>query len=1272
MGTFAGAADATPDRQADVDERIPARPVNPPDVEPAQRDVTLGGGWQKSQDRLWTTSGDATGFHILVAEASTGYTWRTAATLTQGGMEADQWIGNACLTASGRRVVAVYAPRTFTNQEKLFDRGGFTAVVDLVSGAVTELPVRTSLAYFNPGCGAGENAVLTQGADQDLGKTGLLTLNAETGALGARIEVPGQLTSPVPTANGIVAADADSVVQVTADGKRTVLAETAGVPMHLAPDANGGVAFIDRDGPSKFRVRRAESVADVKVKTATLASGRPQQIGIARGAANKVFIVGKPDTVNALPSSVARIAAPAEAEVSTTGETVLIEVKTAPVDDPAEPSRVAVSATSLKTGKAMAFTVDPGDSLTPRSAPTDDPGRFCSVPRNDPGTQVYQPKPKQVEWAVNMAVKGHLEIQRPADWRNNDLGAYRPQDLFPQIPLANTNNGQVPAQVLLGVLGQESNLWQASRLIYPGETGNPLIGNYYGINLYDGKPENDWDVDFTKADCGYGVSQMTDGMRLAGHEKPGETALPWVKQKAIATDYVANVAAGLQMLQRKWNEVQGEGLTLNNNDPAKPENWFFAVWAYNSGYHFRGEPDSAGAYGLGWQNNPANPKYPETRPTFGTYATDFAHPQDWPYPEKVLGFAGNTPSIFEAPGVEVPMFRPAWWNGGSDGGRTWKEAMRPFPQHFCTSANQCEYGKKYVPDYPGTRPGDPDSPGDVVGEPAGPCAHKNGRFYDLKCWWHDSSVWKGDCAVSCGNEKIRYDYPEYAAEPENGISFPPNCDLRTVPPGAMVIDELPNETPPVRGACDKPANAGKFEMTFGRDFQGREPSKVDLHQIGGGFGAHFWFSHTNSDDAVGAKLKVTGSWTLNQSLNSWARVYVHIPDHGAHTRNARYHVDMGNKTTSRVLPQRIRANQWVSLGSFPFAGVPKITLTNITEDGKNVEDVAWDAIAIKKLDVKPANMIVAMGDSYASGEGASVSSGADYYPESDVDGKDKNGWRDACHRSRKSWPRMMTLAGNSTPVGTRSDTHDVNVEHRMVACSGARIRNLLQTGGMKDAWGNAAGPSYSEVAQLDSGWVDENTTLVTVSAGGNDARFAKILALCTYWPTPCQDTNIDNEPQPLKVTEPELIEGKVKQSMITLVDEIHRVGRNAKILLMGYPRLFSDFAGCAVGIELSEFEWITQMGDKLNAVLADVVRQAKAKNISIEFGDPTTDFMGQGVCGNPQVIHALVTTLTPGDDPLFEFWPGKGFVSGQGYHPRIEGAARYAVTANRTLRALGL
>lgn len=92
-------------------------------VPPAKRALVLGRSWQKSSDLAWTTSSDAEGFHLLTARKKDGYTWRSTASLSEPGLEADAWIGNACVTGSGRRAVVVYAPRTFTNKPQLMARG---------------------------------------------------------------------------------------------------------------------------------------------------------------------------------------------------------------------------------------------------------------------------------------------------------------------------------------------------------------------------------------------------------------------------------------------------------------------------------------------------------------------------------------------------------------------------------------------------------------------------------------------------------------------------------------------------------------------------------------------------------------------------------------------------------------------------------------------------------------------------------------------------------------------------------------------------------------------------------------------------------------------------------------------------------------------------------------------------------------------------------------------------------------------------------------------
>ncbi|MBP2478424.1 lysophospholipase L1-like esterase [Crossiella equi] len=1217
-----------------------------------------------AEDRLWTTTGDQTGLHVLVAEAATGYAWRTAATLNRPGLDADQWIGNACATVSGRHLVVVYAPRTYTNKPELFDRGGYTAVVDLATGTTRHLPVRTSLAYFNPGCGHGESAVLTQGGDTDLGKTGLITLDAATGKLSPRVEVPGQLTSAVPTADGIVGADRDAVVRVAGDGVRTVLAASTGTPFGLTTDRAGGLVFLDR-AQDQVRVRRAAGVRG-KPAVSTLAQGRLGELGLAASANRTVAITGTATETRALPPSVVKLDVPVRAQPSTTGAAVVQEVAPPAGDGP-----VRVEGRSLATGKALTATLTPeapapAGGLSVRERP-DDAGRYCAVPRNDPKTQVYQPKPKQVEWAADMAVKGHLMVQRPANWKGNGLPAYAPQDMFKPIMLKNHPDGRVPAQILLGILGQESNLWQATRLAYPGETGNPLIGNYYGTDIYNGTPADDWDIRWDKADCGYGVSQMTDGMRLAGHEKPGETSLPWEQQKAIATDYAANLAAGLRVLQKKWNELQEENVLLNNGDPAKLENWFLATWAYNSGYHKKGEAGSAGAYGLGWLNNPANPKYDPNRKDFGKNPKDFATPQKWPYPEKVLGFASYPPSGWEAPGTEVPFFRAGQWLVNE-----FRDTARPHPGTFCSNtANECWYGRnEFVPDYPG-EPGT--GKGDVRGEPAGPCAHTNGGKFDLKCWWHTSVTWKPNCARECGFEFIRYDWPQYAAEPEDGASFPPGCGDYGLPANALVIDDVGADVPKVsKPGCASRGGAGTFDLAFGSD-----SARIDLHQLGGGYGAHFWFSHTNKADPLGNRLKITGTWTLNRAVNGWARVYVHVPDHAAHTRQARYDIDLGNGGSRfRVLPQRVKANKWVSLGAFPFAGTPKVRLANQTADGKGVEDIAWDAVAVVPLPRKPDHVIAALGDSYASGEGASGPDGVDYYPETDVDGKDTNGWRAACHRSTKSWSRVMTLADSGVGVGPRADAHDERVEYRSVACSGARTKNLLPTkAGVTDAWGNPAETAYGELSQLDSGWVNEDTTLVTLSVGGNDARFIDVFQFCAYKSLlRCTDPRsvMGNDPEALVTYEPKVLANQVRTSVETVLAQVVDKAPLANIVLVGYPELLSNNASCLKGLDQEEVTWLNSMGTFLNGQLKKAADNTAAKGVRIRFADPAADFAGQAVCGDPALIHSVVLDLTPGDNPALEAWPGFGVLSAQSFHPTIDGAARYARAVTRSLRDLGI
>jgi hypothetical protein len=319
MITPANTALAAPMTPAASAPASPQPPVDPrqhldrSSVQPALRDRLLGANWQKSTDVAVTTAGDATGFHVFTATAGTGYQWRTVATLSEPGMDTDQWIGNACLTGSGTKIVAVYAPRYFTNRSWLFSRGAFAAIIDSKTGAVTKLKDQVALAYFNPGCGTGDTVALTQGVSEQRDTTRLLMVDTATKRVTRTIVASGQVTSAIPVGDTLVAAHGPRLVEVRAGGELKQLAATDSLPFDLRATADGGVAFAARDGAS-VRIRQY-----VRGETRELASGPLGELRVHAGTNGRVFLVGKAERQSALPQAVSLLDAPAAADVSSEG-----------------------------------------------------------------------------------------------------------------------------------------------------------------------------------------------------------------------------------------------------------------------------------------------------------------------------------------------------------------------------------------------------------------------------------------------------------------------------------------------------------------------------------------------------------------------------------------------------------------------------------------------------------------------------------------------------------------------------------------------------------------------------------------------------------------------------------------------------------------------------------------------------------------------------------------------------------------------------------------
>ncbi|EMF00729.1 hypothetical protein J7W19_25560 [Streptomyces mobaraensis NBRC 13819 = DSM 40847] len=1351
----AAPAAAAPRPAAGPGGAAPAEPAPPGRV--TDPDGTLGKDWKSSGDRAVTAAADTGGLKILVADSGKAYEWRAAAVLAEPGLSQDTWIGNQCVMDPDH-VAAVYAPRTFTNKPDLMQGGAFAAIVDVTTGAVKKLPFTVSLASFDPSCNTQTHtAAFTAFRDMNdprKTRTRVVTVDASGKTVG-EAAAQGELTSAVPVADGAVAASGRDLVHLDRTGKVKALATGDSVPFDIRPARDGTIGFVDR---KDARTAQAK-VWHGRGKPAVVASGKLGDLGLAQGDQGRVFLTGRPQGAPKVAGTgVTRIDAPAGKDVSTRGRLAVDPVltpgvragltrikdagkgftkaepdpgrSTAPSPETTAPTApVTVTSTATATGKKLSQTVAdatapngkapggkaPSPALPVRDAKpaarsfaagdgtdieTDprDTDRVCAVSRNDLNAQALQPTPNQVEWAVDMAVRGQLRGQylRQGGYRDQaGLGTIDPQGLFPPPTL--NGGGRIPANVMLGIMAQESNLWQAEGGSIPGQMGNPLaaMDGYYGRKPVKDDPDSFWRIHWEKSDCGYGVGQVTDGMRLAGHEKDNEKSLSPALQKLVAIDYATNVAASMKILADKWNEVHTDGqkITVNNDDPSRVENWFTAVWNYNLGFNPPSEAGkNGGHWGLGWYNNPANPLYAKSwgHPFMDTdvdgpgAVKDAAHPQDWPYEEKVMGWAAwsidtgfsyNTDGRQQRAGesgFSSAGYRPAWWKK-----KEYRSQVTPPLEAFCNPTNGCD---------PKTPPKCPDED----------CYRQ--------FWWNQPNVtWKPDCADTCGFEDIKY----ATAVPEPGrgrdlLNGNPVCTGAV--PGGHLVTSVPDGTE-TWSACGKARSEGSFTFHFNgvpkggvghHDGEKLYEGKGDLHTNGGGHPGIFWFAHTRNAAHGGGNdgpMTITGVWTLPQKL-SWARVLVLLPDTGAHTKHALYRVHNTDSTSpDRFVAQR--AGRWVSLGVFHFTGQPTVELSNATEDGTADEDIAWDTIQFQELPGKPKNSVVAMGDSFSSGEGASDGD-ADYYPETNYRNGDPK-QRNACHRSRKAWSRQATLPGTSKSVGELDDTWNSDMDYQMVACSGARTYNVKHGGVYNEDGG--------EMPQMDKGYLDNNTTLVTISIGGNDSRFAYIVKKCllAFGDGNCKDKDFDvldrddetNKKlgsqdkdrigsrdsdfigKPMEKAVPGIIDQIVRPDIEKVLLEIHDRAPHAKIVLMGYPPLFSGSASClnkgipglpGVGLSEASAAWLNGVAPTLTAAMKKAAADAGEQGAQVVFSDPTEDFAGKAVCGDPEQIHAIVTKLTKSDDPLASWLPLSRGLSAQSFHPKIGGARLYANALEKTLQ----
>jgi O-glycosyl hydrolase len=871
-------------------------------------------------DEIVTSGGDASGWHVYAASAGDGWMWHPLASLLPGGNGDQGWIGQQCLTGDGRYVAAVVAPYHAANEQAGMNRGAMAYIIDAHNGNARPLARGVSLSYFNPGCGTDSKVTLTSYPATDYSQTRVTVFEAATGNVLRTVTVKGQVTSAISVGDAIFGAYNKQLLRLIGPSVQSI-ATLPGTVFDLRAATDGIDFLTTREGLVEvWKLRQG--------KVQRVGNGKQSEVSLFSGAAGRNFVSG----ASALT---------ADAGLRALGGTLSVGVEAVSLGGTKLLLKQPRASGRLGTNSAAALLDSTSKAVVTQALPA--PGRqritvvpamdagvraigsrvttanttnpTCAVPRNDLWNQVRQPRSSQVDWAIQMGARGWLVSgnipARPSEIQNyrvNDttsLFSYYPDADFPPPAISGYANAAVPPQVLYGIFAAESNWNQASWHAVSGYGGNPLIANYYGST----DPANPTDINYDVAECGYGIGQITDIM------KKTSTGVTPNQQVAVAVDYAENVSVAIQVLVGKWNQLASLGDSMNNGDPTILENWYGAIWAYNSGVHM-GDP----GYGLGWFNNPDNTQWDPNRPPFlRTSYNDANNPSRWPYQERVFGW------------METPQSDP---NGGNRYTGTSQRLNIPPFRTFCSlTINSCNPNAVY---------------------PNDPCPNEN-----YTCYWNRPATWVSCVGTTCSSEVFTIT-SQTTPEP-NSTSRNQSCASTTGLPGGLpsgsqlVADTFlssqnttyldPNvigcsTTPPVAGWT----RSGAFELDnhSGTPLGVSDTANLDLHQLGTGFYGHTWFSHTRNDTAN----DVIGKWSPSLPSAGLYDIQAFIPSPGATTTYAPYEIwssPAAPYPDVKVINQNLYSNEWVDLGKHPLMPGATVKLHSAVSpyDGG---DIAYSAV----------------------------------------------------------------------------------------------------------------------------------------------------------------------------------------------------------------------------------------------------------------------------------------------------------------------------------------
>jgi lysophospholipase L1-like esterase len=234
-----------------------------------------------------------------------------------------------------------------------------------------------------------------------------------------------------------------------------------------------------------------------------------------------------------------------------------------------------------------------------------------------------------------------------------------------------------------------------------------------------------------------------------------------------------------------------------------------------------------------------------------------------------------------------------------------------------------------------------------------------------------------------------------------------------------------------------------------------------------------------------------------------------------------------------------------------------------------------------------AGKYVALGDSYSSGTGAG-----------------SYGNSGSCKRSANAYAQLWANANGPSAFS-------------FVACSGAETTDVLNN-------------------QVSA--VTADTSLVTISIGGNDAGFADVMTDCNLGSdSSCVARNQEAQ---------DYARNQLPARLDAVYGAIDSRAPSAQVVVLGYPHIYVLGGSCSVGLSETKRAAINGSAD----VLADVI-SSRAAAFGFTFVDGRSAFAGHEICASGARWLNSITW------PIDESYHPNAAGQRGGYYPALEAVA---------------